>query len=63
MQTRDEVSTVMQNQDEVSTVLQTLDFVSGVHNCLESVLPAPLVFLSGYANTENVFYCLIQIVT
>ena len=22
------------------------------------ILPAPLVFISGYANTENVFYCL-----
>ena len=22
------------------------------------ILPTPLVFISGYANTENVFYCL-----
>ena len=25
---------------------------------LSRILPAPLVFISGYANTENVFYCL-----
>ena len=25
---------------------------------LSSILPTPLVFISGYANTENVFYCL-----
>ena len=25
---------------------------------VERILPAPLVFISGYANTENVFYCL-----
>ena len=31
--------------------MQTLDFVSGLHNYLES-----LVFVSGYANKENVFY-------
>ena len=43
---------------EFSTVMQTLDFVSGLHNCLEFSQP-PLVFISGYANTENVFYCLI----
>ena len=34
--------------------MQTLDFVSGLHNCLAT----PLVVISGYANTENVFYCL-----
>ena len=26
---------------------------------LSRILPTPLVFISGYANTENVFYCLI----
>ena len=26
---------------------------------LSPILPTPLVFISGYANTENVFYCLI----
>ena len=36
--------------------MQTLDFVSGLHKCLE--FSQPLVFMSGYANTENVFYCL-----
>ena len=25
---------------------------------LSRILPTPLVFISGYANTENVFYCL-----
>jgi len=25
---------------------------------MSRILPAPLVFISGYANTENVFYCL-----
>ena len=34
---------------EFSTVMQTLD--------LSQNLPTPLVFTSGYANTENVFYC------
>ena len=38
--------------------MQTLDFVSGLHNLLSRILPTPLVFISGYANTENVFYCL-----
>ena len=50
--------------------MQILDFVSGLHNCLE-FSESPLVFISGkshnrtimalvsgYANTENVFYCL-----
>ena len=35
--------------------MQTLDFVSGLHNCLE-FSQTFLVFISGYANTENVFY-------
>ena len=39
---------------EFSTVMQTLDFFSGLHNHLE----LSLVFISGYVNTENVFYCL-----
>ena len=26
---------------------------------MSRILPTPLVFISGYANTENVFYCLI----
>ena len=38
--------------------MQTLDFVSGLHNCLEFILPTPLVFISSYAKTENFFYCL-----
>ena len=25
---------------------------------MSRILPTPLVFISGYANTENVFYCL-----
>ena len=25
---------------------------------VRGILPTPLVFISGYANTENVFYCL-----
>ena len=37
--------------------MQTLDFVSGLRNYLEFSQPR-LVFLSGYANTENLFYCL-----
>ena len=37
--------------------MQTLYFVSGLHNCLE--FSQPVLFISGYANTENVFYCLI----
>ena len=36
-------------------------FVSGLHNCLEFSQP-PLVFISGYANTENAFYCLNNII-
>ena len=35
-----------------------MDYVSGLHNFLEFRLPTPLVFISGYASTENVFYCL-----
>ena len=35
--------------------MQTLDFVSGLHNCLEF---SQLLLISGYANTENVLYCL-----
>ena len=27
---------------------------------LSRILPTPLVFISGYANTENVFYCLLS---
>ena len=42
---------------EFSTVMQTLDFLSGLHD-LSRILPTPLVFISGYAHTENVFYCL-----
>ena len=42
---------------EFLTVIQTLDFVSGLHK-LSQILQTPLVFISGYANTENVFYCL-----
>ena len=38
-------------------VIQTLDFISGLHK-LSRILQTPLVFISGYANTENVFYCL-----
>ena len=34
--------------------MQTWDEVEGLHNCLE--FSQPLVFTSGYANTENVFY-------
>jgi len=33
--------------------MQTRDEVEGLH-------PTPRVFISGYANTENVFYCLIS---
>ena len=29
---------------------------------LSRILPTPLVFISGYANTENVFYCLNRII-
>ena len=36
--------------------MQTLDFVSGLHKIMSRILL--LVFISGYANTENVFYCL-----
>ena len=39
-------------------VMKTYDFVAGLHNCLEFDLPTPIVFISGYAKTENVFYCL-----
>ena len=35
-----------------------IDFVSCLHNCRE-FSQTSLVFISGYANTENVFYCLI----
>ena len=35
------------------------NFLSGLHNCLEFCQTYPLLFISGYANTENVFYCLI----
>ena len=37
--------------------MQTLDFVSGLHTCLEFSQPLS-GFISGYANTEKVFYCL-----
>ena len=30
---------------------------------MSRILPTPLVFISGYANTENVFYCLIVTAT
>ena len=42
---------------EFSTVMQILDFVSDLHNRLEFSQP-PLVFASGYVNTENIFYYL-----
>ena len=42
---------------KVSTVMQTLHFVSGFAH-LSRILPTPLVFISGYANTENILYCL-----
>ena len=35
-----------------------IDLVSCLHNCRE-FSQTSLVFISGYANTENVFYCLI----
>ena len=35
-----------------------IDFVSCLHNCRE-FSQTSLVFMSGYANTENVFYCII----
>ena len=38
------------------TVTQTLDFVCGLHNCPE-FFRHPLVFITGHANTEDVFYC------
>ena len=38
-------------------VIKTLDFVSGLHK-LSQILQTPFVFISGYANTENVFCCL-----
>ena len=28
---------------------------------MSRILPTPLMFISGYANTENVFYCLIVV--
>ena len=28
---------------------------------MSRILPTPLLFISGYANTEKVFYCLIEI--
>ena len=40
-----------------STVMQNLDFVSDLHK-MSRILPAPLVFITGYGNIENVFYCL-----
>ena len=43
--------------EEFLIVMQTRDEVKGLHNCLEVPQPG-LVFKSGYANTENVFYCL-----
>ena len=38
-------------------VIQTLDFVSGLHK-LSRILQTSLMFISGYANMKNVFYCL-----
>ena len=38
-------------------VIQTLDFVSGLHK-LSRILQTSLVFISGYGNMKNVFYCL-----
>ena len=38
--------------------MQTLDFLTVLHIYLSQILPTPLVFISGYANTENVFHCL-----
>ena len=38
-------------------VIKTLDFVSGLDK-LSQILQTPLVFISDYANRENVFYCL-----
>ena len=35
-----------------------IDFVSCLHNCRE-FSQTSLEFISGYANTENVFYCII----
>ena len=46
---------------EFSTVMQTRDEVEGLHNCLEFSQPLSCFNISGYANTENVFYCLILI--
>ena len=38
-------------------VIQTLDFISGLHK-LSQILQTSLMFISGYANMKNVFYCL-----
>ena len=45
---------------ENSQVMQTLDIVRTSQVCLtvSNILPTPLVFISGYANTENVSYSL-----
>lgn len=40
--------------------MQNFDFVSDLHK-MSRILPARLVFITGYGNTENVFYCLSNI--
>ena len=47
-------------QNSIQTLLNFfwVDPKNNLHNCLEFSQPRPLMFISGYANTENVFYCL-----